>query len=418
MHLGKRLYTALKSAGEKRSIVIRVIKMRVAKMCAGKVHVTTKRATKTRSVALRAAYAMCFMLSCTLGLVLYQAPYNVSNPLSSDFLSSDYSQTPKTLGANQYKPGAHLAFAEDAPQSDPATPQAIQTDTQLQAQIEKSAQVYQDVSQSLATLDATIHENQDNLSAIQSKIPEARKAAAQAIRINYKMQQSAFGILDVIFASRSFEEFVSSLMYFSLINTQNQNAIEMLEVQESDAQKLQAELVNQREALTLQQKEAKEALDEAQATRKEAQKRAEEQNKQAVQHGEVSQVPASVDWSQDKQNFVASWRPRIDAYLGGSPLAGFGGTFAASAWDFGIDPRLSPAIAQVESSLGAACSYPYNAWGWGNSQWVSWDAAIPAHVAGLARSYGSTLTYAMAQKYCPLNPGDWYGKVLAQMNRM
>ena len=46
---------------------------------------------------------------------------------------------------------------------------------------------------------------------------------------------------------------------------------------------------------------------------------------------------------------VDSWAARIDAYLAGSPLAGYGSTFAAAAWDYGIDPRLSPAISAVET---------------------------------------------------------------------
>ncbi len=30
---------------------------------------------------------------------------------------------------------------------------------------------------------------------------------------------------------------------------------------------------------------------------------------------------------------------RIDSYLAGSPLSGQGATFAAAAWDYGVDPR-------------------------------------------------------------------------------
>ena len=93
-----------------------------------------------------------------------------------------------------------------------------------------------------------------------------------------------------------------------------------------------------------------------------------------------------------------------------------GETFAAAAWDYGVDPRWSPAIACVESGLGANCAHSYNAWGWGSVSWSSWEEAIDAHVAGLARGYGYTLSVTAAQKYCPSNWESWYNKVSAQMS--
>ena len=122
-----------------------------------------------------------------------------------------------------------------------------------------------------------------------------------------------------------------------------------------------------------------------------------------------------VDWSVGKDAFVAEWTARIDAYLAGSPLAGMGSVFAQAAWDNGVDPRFSPAISNTESSKGAHCFLPYNAWGWGSSGWGSWEEAINAHVAGLANGYGYSLTYAAAQKYCPPNYDNWFHNTLSQM---
>lgn len=118
----------------------------------------------------------------------------------------------------------------------------------------------------------------------------------------------------------------------------------------------------------------------------------------------------------DRDSFIAEWTWRINAYLDGSPLAGYGGVFAAAAWDYGIDPRFSPAIAFVESSLGAYCFLPYNAWGWGSSSWGSWEEAIYAHVAGLSRGYGPTLDYSDALSYCPPSADYWYYTVQSQMD--
>lgn len=113
---------------------------------------------------------------------------------------------------------------------------------------------------------------------------------------------------------------------------------------------------------------------------------------------------------------TGDWAARIDAYLAGSPLAGYGATFAKAAATYGVDPRFSPAISCIESGKGAICFRPHNAWGWGNSSWGSWEEAINDHVAGLAAGYGGTLTLEGAQRYCPPTYQEWYSSVLAEMN--
>lgn len=125
-------------------------------------------------------------------------------------------------------------------------------------------------------------------------------------------------------------------------------------------------------------------------------------------------LPA-IDWSVGREAFVAEWSARIDAYLAGSPLSGYGTTFAEAAWENGIDPRWSPAISNTESGKGSVCFLPHNAWGWGSSAWGDWDTAIRAHVAGLANGYGYSLTPEGAAAYCPPHAADWYNKTLAQM---
>ena len=125
-------------------------------------------------------------------------------------------------------------------------------------------------------------------------------------------------------------------------------------------------------------------------------------------------LPA-VDWSVGRDAFVAEWSGRIDAYLAGSPLAGYGTTFAEAAWENGVDPRWSPAISNTESGKGSVCFMSHNAWGWGSSAWGDWDTAIRSHVAGLASGYGYSLTLEGAYAYCPPNSVEWYNRTLAQM---
>ena len=126
-------------------------------------------------------------------------------------------------------------------------------------------------------------------------------------------------------------------------------------------------------------------------------------------------LPA-IDWSVGREAFVAEWSARIDAYLAGSPLSGYGTTFAEAAWENGIDPRWSPAISNTESGKGSVCFLPHNAWGWGSSAWGDWDTAIRAHVAGLARGYGYSITLSAAASYCPPTYVSWYNKTLSQMS--
>ena len=129
-------------------------------------------------------------------------------------------------------------------------------------------------------------------------------------------------------------------------------------------------------------------------------------------------TPDGANWAVTEDEFVAAWAPRIDAYLSGWPLAGQGATFAKAAWDYGIDPRFSPAISCVESSKGSACFLPHNAWGWGSISWDSWEEAIDAHVRGLARGYGYTVSEAAAKKYCPPNWEHWYNTVCAEIAKI
>jgi len=125
-------------------------------------------------------------------------------------------------------------------------------------------------------------------------------------------------------------------------------------------------------------------------------------------------LPA-VDWSVGKYEFLAEWSERIDAYLEGTPLQGYGTTFAAAAWRNGIDPRWSPAVSNTESGNGKHCFLPHNAWGWGDDEWPDWETAINEHVDGLALGYGYSLTVEAAQKYCPPNSVHWYNNTLGQM---
>lgn len=165
------------------------------------------------------------------------------------------------------------------------------------------------------------------------------------------------------------------------------------------------------------QRDISRGIDEIAAEEEAARIAAAEQAKAEAAAREVP-VLADVDFSCGKDAFLVEWTSRIDAYLAGSPLAGYGRVFAEAAWENGVDPRWSPAISNTESTKGRNCFRPYNAWGWMAESWSSWDEAINAHVAGLARGYGYTISLENAKKYCPPTYHDWYAKTVSEMAKI
>lgn len=108
----------------------------------------------------------------------------------------------------------------------------------------------------------------------------------------------------------------------------------------------------------------------------------------------------------------------INAYLAGSPLAGYGQVFYDAATSHGLDPRLLPAVSCIESSKGACCFRSHNAWGWGSSSWPDWTTAINAMAAGVASGYGSGATpSSMGAAYCP-GSQSWINNVTSEMEKM
>ena len=187
-------------------------------------------------------------------------------------------------------------------------------------------------------------------------------------------------------------------------------SIEMIEERE-EAERLRIEAEKEAERLRI------EAEKEAERKRIEAENAAALQrvaNNRAMQ-GMPDYGLSEVDWSVGREAFVAEWTSRIDAYLSGSALSGYGYAFAEAAWDYGVDPRWSPAIADTESGRGSVCFLPCNAWGWGQSSWDDWDSAIRSHVRGLAEGYGYSLTSSAAVVYCPPNSGFWYSNTYEKM---
>lgn len=322
---------------------------------------------------------------------------------------------------------------------------------EFQQQIENSATAYNDAMARVDELQKQIDENAQAIAELEEKIPLQKERASSACVDLYKAQQDTASILDLILSSESLSDFITRVDYFNAVTRSNLEQIESLSSMQDQLLQAQDQLNASKQEAADQAEAAQAALQQAQNARIEAQRRAvEEATRQAEEaqaakaaqaakvesaesaalpdsesdagssSGSAAEPPAAstdtADWSSDEDAFVSQWTARINNYLAGSPLSGYGETFARAAWTYGVDPRWSPAISCVESTKGACCFASHNAWGWGSVSWDSWEEAINAHVAGLARGYGYTLTYAAAQKYCPPNADHWYNSCLAQMN--
>jgi hypothetical protein len=120
-----------------------------------------------------------------------------------------------------------------------------------------------------------------------------------------------------------------------------------------------------------------------------------------------------------ESSFVQEWTQRVDAYLAGSATAGCGAYYAQAAWDYGVDPRILPAISCIESGKGAVCWTSYNAWGWMSRLGNSWAESIDSITRQFARMYGYTMTYEGALAYAANGQeAYWLSLVESEMARI
>lgn len=344
----------------------------------------------------------------------------------------------------------YTAFAEDI-DTDP-------TPSDLQERVEYTARALDEAVARVEELQTAIEENSKRIATLEKQIPAQRKRSNTAARELYKMQSQQFSFVEFLLRAEDLPDFIKLLEYGTHITDSSLAELDRLTDMMNELQESQEQLERDKAAADQQAADAEQALLAAQAARVEAQRRAEEEARRQAEEAaaavaaaqaaeeakakaeaqaageepeedpepdedstsvweepEPEYVPDDTDWSLDEATFVAQWASRINSYLAGSPLYGYGANFAQAAWDYGVDPRFSPAISMVESSKGAYCFLPHNAWGWGSVSWDSWEEAIDDHVRGLARGYGYTATIEGAYKYCPPNAEHWYNRVVEEM---
>ena len=137
--------------------------------------------------------------------------------------------------------------------------------------------------------------------------------------------------------------------------------------------------------------------------------------------GSIEIVPAEVFMSKEeleKLNEDKLKAQKIELFFrvnrGNAPLADYAEKFVEVANKYGLDYRLLPAIATVESSGGKNNFRKYNAWGWGNKSFGSFEEGIETVGKGLKTGYidkGRDTVDEIAPVYCPPNASNWVRSV-------
>ena len=133
--------------------------------------------------------------------------------------------------------------------------------------------------------------------------------------------------------------------------------------------------------------------------------------------GSVEMVPAEVFMGKEelkKLNEDKLKAQKIELFFrvnrGNAPLADYAEKFVEVANKYGLDYRLLPAIATVESGGGKSNFRSYNAWGWGNKGFTSFEEGIEVVGRGLKTGYidkGRDTVEEIAPVYCPPNYKNW-----------
>ena len=144
--------------------------------------------------------------------------------------------------------------------------------------------------------------------------------------------------------------------------------------------------------------------------------------------GSIEIVPAEVFMSKeqlDKLNEDKLKAQKIELFFrvnrGNAPLADYSEKFVEVANKYNLDYRLLPAIATVESGGGKSNFRSYNAWGWGNKSFSSFEEGIEIVGRGLKTGYidkGRDTVEEMASIYCPPNSKSWARGVRQFMNEI
>lgn len=143
-------------------------------------------------------------------------------------------------------------------------------------------------------------------------------------------------------------------------------------------------------------------------------------------HGEEFVVSASASIQKEAVNTHFDFRvTNLEYFLAkyNSPLTTYAAEFVTYADKYGIDYRLVPAIAGVESTFGKRIPFKsFNAYGWANGKYkfTSWEDSINIVTMALRTKYidrGAPTIAKIGRRYAPPSK-TWAGKVTFFINKI
>ena len=133
----------------------------------------------------------------------------------------------------------------------------------LQANIEKSNNNYNNATNQVADLQQKIQDNEARIKEIENQLPEQRSRAAASIANTYRMQQGSLGIIDLILSTDNFNDLISLLQYLNIISSRNADTINNLVNLSNELDATKKDLNAQMAEAEKQKQAASDALQEA-----------------------------------------------------------------------------------------------------------------------------------------------------------
>ena len=240
----------------------------------------------------------------------------------------------------------------------------VQADA-AQQEVERTAAEYDQAISRIDDLNQQIADNEARIAEIEEALPtQQERSSAAAVKL-YKTQASTPGLLEMVLSSENIVDFFTSLEYVSHIYSSNQAEIKRLSELKDELDQTKRGLSQAKKDADAEAANAEQALSAAQQARQEAQRKAQEEAaRQAEEAAKAAEAEAAkaetakeadkqeqadsasapaaaeaaggssagtveapsddgADWASERDVFVAQWAGRIDAYLAGSPMAGY-----------------------------------------------------------------------------------------------
>ncbi len=134
---------------------------------------------------------------------------------------------------------------------------------ELQAQIDSCSEAYNTAVDQAIELQDKIEDNERLISQIEAELPSKKDAASSSIRVLYKLQQGASGLIDLLLSADDFNDVITTVQYLDHVVERNNETI-------SDLTSASEELDQARRALESEKTQVDEQVSSAMASLQEA----------------------------------------------------------------------------------------------------------------------------------------------------